>query len=190
MTVRQSSAIPKKVIRLPKSAGMPRSKVMALYRAHAAKYHKASGQVVISQRNVVIGTDDTWFNAQTIDRNPAWVEVPDAEYVWSSRDLNNAVAVISRRFTLSRRRSILSASLLLSVDNYAVVLINGRIVTYDAPQNTPGFFNPGRTFNIRRFLRRGLNDIVIVAFNFDGPRSPSNPAGVAARLNIRLSSLL
>jgi hypothetical protein len=78
----------------------------------------------------------------------------------------------------------------LSVDNYAVVLINGRIVVYDAPQNTPAFFNPGRNFNITSFLRRGFNDIVIVAFNFTGPRSPADPAGVAARLNIRLSGLL
>lgn len=189
MTVRRSYAIPKKVIRRPKSARMPISKIMSIYKAQVNRPRK-SQSVVISQRNVVIGTDDTWFNALEINRDPAWVQVPNAEYVWSLRDPNGEFAVISRRFNLSNRRRILAGNLLLSVDNYAVVVINGRIVVYDAPQNTPALFNPGRNFDIRRFLRRGLNNIVIVAFNFGGPRSTTNPAGVAARLNIRLSSLL
>lgn len=188
MAVRKSAAIPKKVIRLPKSSGMPRSKIMSLYKSHVNKFHTKQ-RAVISQRNVVIGTDDTWFNAQEINRDPAWVAVNNAEYVWSIRNLSGQFAVVSRPFTLSRQRSIISGNLFLSVDNYAVVLINGRIVVYDAPQNTPALFNPGRNFNITRFLRRGPNDIVIVAFNFTGPRSPSDPAGVAARLNIQLSSL-
>ncbi|MCY9668159.1 hypothetical protein M5X11_25095 [Paenibacillus alginolyticus] len=98
-------------------------------------------------------------------------------------------AVISTRFSLSQRRAILAATLFLSVDNFAVVIINGVPVVYDAPQNTPSFYNTGRTFDVRRFLRRGRNDIVIIAFNFGGPRSDANPAGVAARLDIRLSSL-
>jgi hypothetical protein len=97
------------------------------------------------------------------------------------------VAVISRPFTLSTRRSIQSASLFLSVDNYAIVLINGRFVVFDTPQANTSFFNPGRTFNIRRFLRRGSNDIVIIAFNFGGRRTADNPAGVAAQLSIRQS---
>lgn len=188
MAVRRSAAIPKKIIRLPKSEGMPRSKVMSLYKSQVSRFHQ-NKSVVISQRNVVIGTDGTWFNATVINRDPAWVQVNNADYVWSARDLGGQFAVVSRRFTLSRRRAILSGNLFLSVDNYAVVLINGRIVLYDAPQNTPAFFNPGRNFNIASFLRRGPNDIVIVAFNFSGPRSPGNPAGVAARLNIRLSRL-
>lgn len=189
MIKRRSAAIPKRVIVLPRSAGITTSKVMSLYRAHTRKYHAKQAQVIISQRNVVIGTDDTWFNAQSIDRDPAWVVVNGARYVWNSRNLNSDVAIISRRFRLSARRAIISGSLFLSVDNYAVVLINGLIVQFDNPQNTPSFFNPGRTFNIRRFLRRGLNDIVIIAFNFGGPRSATNPAGVAARLDIRLSAL-
>jgi hypothetical protein len=188
MRLRRSAAIPKRIIRLPKSAGMPKSKVMSIYRAEVNRLHNKQS-AVISQRNVTIGTDDRWANGLVINRDPAWVQVADADYLWSSRDPNGAFAVVSRRFTLSSRRSILSGSMFLSVDNYAVVIINGRIVVYDAPQNTPAFFNPGRTFNIRSFLRRGFNTIVIVAFNFGAPRSPSNPAGVAARLNIRLSTL-
>lgn len=189
MAIRRSAAIPKKVIRLPKSSGMPRSKIMALYKSRVSRLHSQK-TVVISQRNVVIGTDDSWINARVIERNPAWVEVNNADYVWSARNLSSQFAVISRRFNLSTRRNILAGNLFLSVDNYAVVLINGRIVVHDAPQNTPAFFNPGRNFNIVNFLRRGFNDIVIIAFNFTGPRSPSDPAGVAARLNIRLSALM
>ena len=98
-------------------------------------------------------------------------------------------AIISKTFTLSQRRSILSASLFLSVDNYAVVIINGVPLLFHGPTNATSNFNPGRTFNIRRFLRRGRNDIVIIAFNFGGARSASNPAGVAARLRIRQSDL-
>ncbi|WP_156390062.1 hypothetical protein [Paenibacillus sp. Root444D2] len=113
----------------------------------------------------------------------------NANYVWYSGNLSAENAVISTRFSLSQRRSILAASLFLSVDNYAVVIINGVPVVYDAPQNTPPFYNTGRTFNVRRFLRQGRNDIVIIAFNFGGPRSDAAPAGVAARLDIQLSSL-
>lgn len=189
MAVRRvKSAIPKKVVKLPKSARMPLSKVMSIYRSRVTRLHQ-NKPAVISQRSVVIGTDDTWTNAATIDRNPAWVQVNNADYVWSARNLNSEFAVVSRRFTLSQRRAILRANLFLSVDNYAVVLINGRIVVYDAPQNTPSFFTQGRNFNVARFLRRGRNDIVIVAFNFGGPRSLDNPAGIAARLNIRQSNL-
>ncbi|WP_248928525.1 hypothetical protein [Paenibacillus hamazuiensis] len=189
MNKQRYAAFPKKIIRLPKSAGMPRSKVMAIYRERIKKHRAQPAPIVISQRNVVIGTDNTWFNAQTIDRNPAWVQVDNARYVWSARNLSSQTAIISRTFRLSTRRSILSGRLFLSVDNYATVIINGLIVQFDDPQANTSFFNPGRTFNITRFLRRGRNDIVIIAFNFGGDRSPSNPAGVAARLNIRLSGL-
>ncbi|MDQ1914508.1 hypothetical protein RAC89_29450 [Paenibacillus sp. GD4] len=186
--IRKSRAIPKKVIRLPKSAGISRKRVMAIYRRHVSKLRATKAPIRITQRRQVIGTDNTWFNAQTIERNPAWIAVNNASYVWSSRDLTNQAAVISTRFRIENERTIRRARLFLSVDNYAVVLINGRIVLYDAPQNTPEFFTQGRTFDIRPFLRRvGINDIVIVAFNFGGPRSSQNPAGVAARLNIRLA---
>ena len=189
MPLRKSNAIAKKTFKLPASARVPKSSIMSVYRARVSQHAKQTKQLTISQRNVIIGTDDSWINAQVINRDPAWAEIDNADYVWSSRDLNSDVAVVSRRFTLSRRRSILSGSLFLAVDNYAVVLINGRIVVYDAPTNVTANFNPGRQFNIRPYLRSGPNDIVIVAFNAGGPRSPANPAGVAARLNIRLSAL-
>ncbi|PYI53313.1 hypothetical protein [Paenibacillus flagellatus] len=180
----------KKVARPHQKAGMTKSKAMSIYRARVAKHQRVQAPPVISQVNVVIGTDNTWSNAQAIDRNPAWVPVNNARYVWSARNLSDNNAIISRRFQLSTRRSIIRGRLFLSVDNYAVVIINGFIVQFDSPQETTSFFNPGRTFNITRFLRRGTNDIVIIAFNSNGaPRSDSNPAGVAARLNIRLSSL-
>jgi hypothetical protein len=190
MIKRRSAAIPKKVIRLPKSAGMSRSKAMSLYRDHVKKLHTHQKPVFISQqRTTIIGTDNSWFNAQTIPRDPAWVQVNNANYVWYSGNLSSDNAIISKTFVLSQRRSILSASLFLSIDNYAVVIINGVPLLFDGPTNSPSNFNPGRTFNIRRFLRRGRNDIVIIGFNFGGPRSASNPAGVAARLRIRQSAL-
>lgn len=180
---------PTRIVRLPKSAGLPRAKAMLLYRAQLKKFHKPGSGAFISQRTVSIGTDNSWFNAQIIPRDPAWVPVTNANYVWYSGNLNSENAIISQRFTLSQRRAILSASLFLSVDNYAVVIINGVPLLFDGPQNTPSFYNPGRTFDVRRFLRRGRNDVVIIAFNFGGPRSAAMPAGVAARFDIRLSSL-
>lgn len=172
-----------------KSPGVTKSKAMSIYKAQVNKYHKGQAPVMISQINEVIGTDNTWFNAQTINRNPAWVNVNNARYVWSARNLSDDTAIISKRFTLSTSRSILRGRLFLSVDNYAVVIINGFIVQFDNPTQESSNFSVGRTFNIRRFLRRGTNDIVIIAFNFSGARTDANPAGVAARLNIRLSSL-
>ncbi|MDD9270574.1 hypothetical protein ACFPES_26315 [Paenibacillus sp. GCM10023248] len=180
---------PSRIVRLPKSAGLPRAKAMQLYRTQLRKFHKPGSGRFISQTTVSIGTDNSWFNAQIIPRDPAWVQVPNANYVWYSGNLNSENAIISTRFTLSQRRAILSASLFLSVDNYAVVIINGVPLLFDGPQNTPSFYNPGRTFDVRRFLRRGRNDVVIIAFNFGGPRSATMPAGVAARFDIRLSSL-
>jgi hypothetical protein len=181
---------PSRIVRLPKCAGMSKAKAMTLYRAQLRKFHKPGAAPFLSQRTVSIGTDDSWFNAQVIPRDPAWVSVPNADYVWYSGNLNSENAIISTRFTLSQRRAILSASLFLSVDNYAVVIINGVPLLFDGPQNTPSFYNTGRTFNIRQFVRRGRNDIVIIAFNFGGPRSATMPAGVAARLDFRISSLL
>lgn len=182
---------PSRIVRLPRSAGIPKTKAMLLYHAQLKKHNKTgAGRLFPNQTTISIGTDNSWFNAQVIPSDPGWIPVANANYVWYSGNLSSENAVISTRFTLSQRRSILSASLFLSVDNYAVVIINGVPLVYDAPQNTPSFFTTGRSFNIRRFLRRGRNDIVIIAFNFGGPRSASNPAGVAARLDIRLSSLL
>jgi hypothetical protein len=185
----RSAAIPKKVVRLPRSAGMPKNKIMALYSSHIKKLYANQKSIFISQRTVSIGTDNSWFNAQVIPRDPAWVNVVNANYVWYSGNLSSPNAIISRRFTLSTRRRILSASLFLSVDNYAVVIINGVPLLFDGPTNAVSNFNPGRTFNIRGFVRRGRNDIVIIAFNFGGDRSAQNPAGVAARIDIRQSSL-
>lgn len=173
---------------MAKAAKLPRSKVMALYRAQVRKMRAAGHPALISQRNVVIGTNNTWFNAAIIQRNPAWVPVNNASYVWSANNLASQRAIVSTTFRLSARRAILRARLFLSVDNYAIVLINGIPVVDDQPQDRTAFFNPGRTFDVARFLRRGLNDVVIIAFNFEGPRDA--PAGVAARLNIRLSRLL
>lgn len=184
------AGVPMKIVRLPKSAGISKTKAMLLYHAQIKKHNRLGAGRFLSQRTISIGTDNSWFNAQIIPRDPAWVPVTNANYVWYSGNLSSDNAIISTRFTLSQRRNILRASLFLSVDNYAVVIINGVPLVFDGPQNTPSFFNPGRTFNVRQFLRRGRNDIVIVAFNFGGPRSATNPAGVAARLDVQLSSLM
>ncbi|NOU92025.1 hypothetical protein GC093_02080 [Paenibacillus sp. LMG 31456] len=183
-----SAAIPKKAVRLPKSAGMPKSKVMSIYRAHV-KQMQSTKPVLISQTSTIIGTDNSWFNAQIIPRDPSWVAVNNASYVWYSGNLSSSNAIISKTFSLSLRRNILAATLFLSVDNFAVVIINGVPLLFDGPTTATSNFNPGRTFNIRRFLRKGRNDIVIIAFNANGARSQDNPAGVAARLNINLSAL-
>jgi hypothetical protein len=182
---------PSRIVRLPRSAGIPKMKAMLLYHAQLKKHNKPGVSRLFPNQTILsIGTDNSWFNAQEISREPGWIPVANANYVWFSGNLSSENAVISTRFSLSQRRSIRSASLFLSIDNYAVVIINGVPLVYDAPQSTPSFYTTGRSFNVRRFLRRGRNDIVIIAFNFGGPRSASNPAGVAARLDIRLSSLL
>ncbi|GFZ96849.1 hypothetical protein GCM10008018_49050 [Paenibacillus marchantiophytorum] len=152
---------------------MPKAKALLLYHARVKKHSLSGAGRLVAQPTVSIGTDNSWFNAQIIARN-----------------LSNETAIVSTRFSISQRRNILAASLFLSVDNYATVIINGVPLVYDAPQNTPAFYNTGRSFNIRQFLRRGRNDIVIIAFNANGQRTVDNPAGVAARLDIRLSSLI
>jgi hypothetical protein len=182
---------PSRIVRLTRSASIPKMKAMRLYHAQLKKHNKPGVERLFPNQTIIsIGTDNSWFNAQEISREPGWIPVTNANYVWFSGNSSSENAVISTRFSLSQRRTIRSASLSLSIDNYAVVIINGVPLVYDAPQSTPSFFNTGRRFNVGRFLRRGRNDIVIIAFNFGGPRSASNPAGVAARLDIRLSSLL
>jgi len=180
------SSKPKAAIRR-KPPVLSRAQILSIYKEHVRKASLQSVKpVTISQRNIVIGTGSDWTNAITVQRNSAWRNIDNANYVWSQRDPNGQFAVVSRRFNLPQNRDIERGRLLLAVDNYAVVLINGRIVVYDNPQANVAFFNPGREFNIRSFLRRGRNDIVIIAFNFEGNRSSDNPAGVAARLNIRV----
>lgn len=182
--VKKSRAIPSKVVKLKRSQEA-KNKIMGMYRRHVGRLRASAVQPIqINQTTTVIGTDDTWFNAAVIARDPAWIGVPNASYVWNARDLGSQNAIISNTFRISRRIS--SASLFLSVDNYAAVFINGRAVVFDQPQNTPSFFTSGRSFSIARFLRRGTNDIVIIAFNFGDPRTPGNPAGVAASLTINL----
>lgn len=182
---RKKRVVPRKAGGSLRSTKMTISRVMSMYRSHVARLRAAQKPVAITQTTTIIGTDNSWFNAQVINRDPAWVRVNNASYVWSARNLSSDNAIISRRFTISR--NVLSARLTLSVDNYAVVFVNGRNILFDSPQNNPAFFTSVRRFNIRPHLRRGTNDIVIIAFNFGGPRSATNPAGVAARLNIRLS---
>jgi|GEM_PF-2177490 len=176
-----------KIARFPRSAWLSRSNVMSLYRAQLKKMDHVGKDRFLSQRLLSIGTDNSWFNAQVIPREPAWVPVQNANYVWYSGNLSAENAIISTSFTISQQRRVVNATFFISIDNYGIVIINGVPLLYDGPQNTPSFFNPGRTFNVRRFLRRGRNDIVIIAFNFGGARSASNPAGVAARLDIQLS---
>ncbi|RIX46557.1 hypothetical protein D3P08_26065 [Paenibacillus nanensis] len=148
---------------------------------------QAQRPYVISQATRTISTNRDWVNALEIARNPAWVAPRAGEsYVWGRNDPNGPAAVVARRFRINN--AVRRASLFLAVDNFAIVLINGRPVVIDNPQANVSFFNPGRTFNIRRFLRRGNNDIVIAAFNFpsNANRSESNPAGVLARISIEL----
>lgn len=144
---------------------------------------------VVSQVTRRISTNQNWVNALEIERNPAWVAPRSNEsYVWGKSDPNGPAAVVARRFTINN--AIARATLFLAVDNFAIVLINGQSVVIDNPQANVSFFNPGRTFNIRRFLRRGRNDIVIAAFNFpsNADRSADNPAGVLARIVIDIDN--
>lgn len=184
-TKRRSVAVPKKTIRLPKKAGIPLVKLMSVYRSHVKELHSRTKPVTISQTTQTIGTDNSWFNAQIIPTASSWVPVTNTNYVWYSGDLTRDNAIISKTFQISGRIS--SATLFLSVDNYATVIINGVPLVFDGPTSGASNYNPGRTFTITRFLRRGRNDIVIIAFNYGGARSASNPAGVAARLDISLS---
>ncbi|MFE5318239.1 hypothetical protein ACFQ88_05980 [Paenibacillus sp. NPDC056579] len=163
--------------------------VAKVMRMMAATQRSLDGQksVIITQSTRRISTNRNWVNALEIERNPAWVAPQAGEsYVWGRNDPNGPAAVVARRFTI--RDDIERARLFLSVDNFAIVLINGRSVVIDNPQGNVSFFNPGRSFNIRRFLRRGTNDIVIAAFNFpsNANRSENNPAGVLARIEIQL----
>ncbi|SDN84440.1 hypothetical protein SAMN04487897_105126 [Paenibacillus sp. yr247] len=155
--------------------------------ASAQRSLKTQKPAVINQTRT-ISTDSSWVNAIQIDRNPAWVAPQTGEsYVWGKNDPNGPTAVVARRFMFNRDRDeIANATLFLAVDNFAIVLINGRAVVIDSPQANVSFFNPGRTFDIVRFLRRGRNDIVIAAFNFpsNANRSDINPAGVLARIKI------
>lgn len=142
---------------------------------------------VISQRTKTISTNSDWVNALEIERNPAWVAPRSGEsYVWGSNDPNGPAAVVARRFRIND--DIKHARLFLAVDNFAIVIINGRSVVIDNPQANVSFFNPGRSFNVKRFLRRGRNDIIIAAFNFpsNANRNETNPAGVLARIEIEL----
>ncbi|KON95846.1 hypothetical protein AF333_10475 [Aneurinibacillus migulanus] len=148
-------------------------------------------KVVRPNATTVIGTDESWFNAIEISRESFWVPTNTAKWVWGANDPFGAAAVVSRRFRIRRVRDVINATLFFAVDNYGVVLINGRPVINDIKQNTPRFFMNGRTIDISDFLRSGVNDIVIVGFNFGGPgtgfdlpRSATNPAGILARLTI------
>ncbi|NHW35569.1 hypothetical protein GQF04_13290 [Paenibacillus aceris] len=160
--------------------------------ASAQRSLNAQRPIVITQ-TTTISTNSSWTNAIQIDRNPAWVAPQAGEsYVWGRNDSNGPAAVVARRFTLNRDLDeIDNATLFLSVDNFAIVLINGRAVVIDNPQNNVSFFSSGRTFDIVRFLRRGRNDIVIAGFNFpsNANRSVNNPAGILARIQIDLEPL-
>lgn len=125
--------------------------------------------VVKPNVTTVIGTDESWFNAIEIPREPFWVPPNTAKWVWGANDPFGAAAVVSRRFRIRRVRDVISATLFFAVDNYGVVLINGRPVINDIKQETPRFFTNGRTIDISDFLRNGINDIVTVGFNFGGP---------------------
>lgn len=146
--------------------------------------------VEVTAPSTVIATNNTWTNATVIERNPAWVDLSPASYVWGANDPTNSAAVVAQSFRirLGDLRRISSAQLKLSTDNYGIVLINGEPVLIDQPNQNTSNFNPGRTFNVRPFLLVGRNDIVIAGFNFPqgALRSPSNPAGIAALLQINM----
>jgi len=181
----------KKVQAPAKRTGISASGVSSML-VSAQKSLNSQKPAVVKQTRTVIQTNSSWVNALQIDRNPAWV-APQAggSYVWGRNDPNGPAAAVARRFLINRDiEEIDSATLFLAVDNYAIVFINGRAVTIDNPQSNSSFFNPGRSFDIVRFLRRGRNDIVIAAFNFpsNADRSASNPAGVYARIDVQFES--
>ncbi|MFC7677379.1 hypothetical protein [Paenibacillus sp. GCM10028914] len=187
--IKKANHTVKKVQAPRRHYGIHSSSVAKAMRMMIAAQRSLNAQipVVVNQRTRRISTNRSWVNALEIERNPAWVAPQAGEsYVWGRNDPNGPAAVVARRFTI--RDDIESASLFLAVDNFAIVLINGRSVVIDNPQGNVSFFNPGRSFNIRRFLRRGTNDIVIAAFNFpsNANRSGDNPAGVLARIEIAL----
>ncbi|RTE05836.1 hypothetical protein [Paenibacillus whitsoniae] len=138
-------------------------------------------------KKTVIATDASWVNALEIAPNGAWVQPgPGEHYVWGANDPTGPAAVVAKRFEVKSKK-VEKATLFLSVDNYAIVLINGLPVVIDAPQDNRDFYNPGRMFNISHFLHHGENDIVIAGFNYPqtSGRSDRNPAGILARIEIK-----
>lgn len=135
---------------------------------------------------IVLVTDASWVNALVIPPFPAWAQPHHGEsFVWGASDPNGPAAVVAKTFEL-KGKHFKKATLFLVVDNYAIVLINGHPVVIDPPQDTLAFYNPGRTFEVARFLREGHNDIVIAGFNSpsNANRSVGNPAGILARLEV------
>jgi hypothetical protein len=178
---------PAKKVQTPRKTGISASSIRKMM--NGAQRTLNAQRPVVVQQSRTISTNSSWVNAIQIERNPAWVAPRSGEsYVWGSNDPNGPAAVVARRFTFNKDLDeIDNATLFLSVDNFAIVFINGRAVVIDSPQGNASFFNPGRTFAIKRFLRKGSNDIVIAAFNFpsNSNRSESNPAGVLARIRIK-----
>lgn len=141
----------------------------------------------MKKHKTIISTDRTWVNAFEIAPFPTWVQPQFGEsYVWGASDEYGPAAVVAKTFEVDWKKKIKKATLFLSVDNYGIVLINGVPVIIDAPQDTLAFYNPGRTFHIELFLRKGENDIVIAGFNSpsNANRSQGNPAGILARIEI------
>ncbi|KRE94943.1 hypothetical protein ASG89_32160 [Paenibacillus sp. Soil766] len=142
----------------------------------------------MKKHTTIISTDGSWVNALEIETNRAWVQPQAGEsYVWGENDPYGPAAVVAKTFKVDWKKRIKKATLFLSVDNYAIVLINGVPVVIDPPQDTLAFYNPGRTFHIEPFLNEGENDIVIAGFNSpsNANRSRGNPAGILARIEIK-----
>ncbi|MDR6554763.1 hypothetical protein [Paenibacillus qinlingensis] len=137
------------------------------------------------KKHTIISTDGSWVNAIENEAIPAWAQPKEGEaYVWGASDSIGPAAVVAKRFKVHSK--VKKATLFLAVDNYAIVLINGRPVVIDRPQDTLAFYNPGRTFHIEKYLQQGENDIVIAGFNSpsNANRSVGNPAGILARIEI------
>jgi hypothetical protein len=140
----------------------------------------------MKEHTQIITTKGGWVNAFEIAPFPAWVQPQPGEYyVWGENDPYGPAAVVAQTFKVHSKH-IKEATLFLAVDNYAIVLINGAPVVIDPPQDTLAFYNPGRYFDIKQYLRKGYNDIVIAGFNSpsNANRSIGNPAGILARIEI------
>ena len=148
-----------------------------------------------------VRTRDVWAFAQEIPQIPEWVTVQAnvpgfgtvrADYIWSDEDSGASNFATRRIFRIPKGFRVERAVLLLSVDNYARVFINGRIIVFDPPNQNVTNFSVGRRIRIDpSIFRTGpgkRNSITIRAVNFPFPsrRTPANPAGVAALLLFRL----
>lgn len=173
--------------------------------AHAAVVHviDVTAAFVSDDTTVWSGDQVTWMSAVECYEHPAWADVADAEWIWTTEFTDPAWEYVNapddgwyfkKDLPLHETAFDIVGSVTANADNCEAVYVNGDFILQDGVMDKDAAdtysYRTTETADISASLGPGPNSMIVRSLNYyDWGTYSSNPAGLAFRVDVSYSAI-